>query len=683
MEKQRTIFIAYDGKWDKNRYIEHRVKTITIEEEITHIKLKEVICGRIGLEKSVPIMMTFDMKMETSRGMAIEDDKDVAEYMNLMKNNPIFATSTIIVEREENQVLVTCPVIVETDANEASVAASSQGSSRITESNGEKEDANRLCINKNKEIPIFSGQKRKNDKRPLLLNAAEIFCFDLSSPQQIIRAVDGVDDVEVGMVFESKKLIKLCMSMIAMEGSFQFKTQRSDGMNFWLKCDQEDCTWLMKARSLGETKMFKITKYDKVHKCSVDIVKSDHKQATSSVISEFIKPKLLDPKVQYGINNIIQDVKQKFGVNMSYEKAWRSRVEALDDIRGSSEDSFRLLPRTITRIEKDEHDRPLIVVDGTFLKGKYKGTLFVACAKDGNNGIFPLAFGVGDWENNLSWEWFMSRLKETFGNRNEVLCIVSDRHQSIERAIKLVAYRKEDFDYFMAKLGELSPKIREYVLEEDPRRWARCFYPCRRYNAQTSNIAESMNSALKKARELHIVSILELLREKLQTWFVERTKAANEVETLTLSRFNITENQREFIVDLENRTCTCRRFEHEELPCAHAIAAIDKRKLPKHPFCGTWYLNSEYKETYKCVIHPVGNEDDWDIPEEIREIILKHPNYKVRKGRRQKERYRPSSENYVAKRKCGRCKQLGHTRKVCIKTPIANAGSKRKSFEDA
>ncbi|KAL5545807.1 hypothetical protein UlMin_005494 [Ulmus minor] len=191
---------------------------------------------------------------------------------------------------------------------------------------------------------------------PLLLNAAEKICFELSSPQQIIRAVDGVDDVEVGMVFESKKLIKLCMSMIAMEGSFQFKTQRSDGMNFWLKCDQEDCTWLMKAR---------------IHKCSVDIVKSDHKQAISSVISEFIKPKLLDPKVQYEINNIIQDVKQKFGVNMSYEKAWRARVEALDDIRGSFEDSFRLLPRylhalenqnpgTITRIEKDEHDRYVI-----------------------------------------------------------------------------------------------------------------------------------------------------------------------------------------------------------------------------------------------------------------------------------------------------------------------------------
>ena len=78
------------------------------------------------------------------------------------------------------------------------------------------------------------------------------------------------------MVFESKKLIKLCMSVIAMEGSFQFRTQRSDRLNFWLRCDKEDCTWMMKARGLGETKMFKITKYDKVHKCYVDIVILDH-----------------------------------------------------------------------------------------------------------------------------------------------------------------------------------------------------------------------------------------------------------------------------------------------------------------------------------------------------------------------------------------------------------------------
>ncbi|MCD9559904.1 hypothetical protein HAX54_018232 [Datura stramonium] len=37
-------------------------------------------------------------------------------------------------------------------------------------------------------------------------------------------------------------------------------------------------------------------------------------------------------------------------------------------------------------------DRPIIMVYATFLKLKYRGVLFIAVAKDGNNNIFPLAF---------------------------------------------------------------------------------------------------------------------------------------------------------------------------------------------------------------------------------------------------------------------------------------------------
>ena len=57
----------------------------------------------------------------------------------------------------------------------------------------------------------------KLDKRSMLFTTAEDLCFELNSPQQIIREVNGVEDIEVGMTFESKKLIKICMSMIAVE----------------------------------------------------------------------------------------------------------------------------------------------------------------------------------------------------------------------------------------------------------------------------------------------------------------------------------------------------------------------------------------------------------------------------------------------------------------------------------
>lgn len=40
--------------------------------------------------------------------------------------------------------------------------------------------------------------------------------------------------------------------------------------------------------------------------------------------------------------------------------------------------------------------RPVISVDGTFLKGKSHGTLLLATAQDGDNHLFPLAFSIVD-----------------------------------------------------------------------------------------------------------------------------------------------------------------------------------------------------------------------------------------------------------------------------------------------
>ena len=105
----------------------------------------------------------------------------------------------------------------------------------------------------------------------------------------------------------------------------------------------------------------------------------------------------------------------------------------MEKVRGTSEDSFKLLfsymemlkkknLSTRTFLEFDNannfkyffmaiegfiHEfisliRSVIVIDSTFLKGKFKGTLFIAIALDGNNQLYPIAFGIGDCENDVS-----------------------------------------------------------------------------------------------------------------------------------------------------------------------------------------------------------------------------------------------------------------------------------------
>ena len=49
-----------------------------------------------------------------------------------------------------------------------------------------------------------------------------------------------------------------------------------------------------------------------------------------------------------------------------------------------------------------KHYHPLVLVDGTFLTGKYKGVLMIAIGVDSNNQLVPLAFALAKGENNDS-----------------------------------------------------------------------------------------------------------------------------------------------------------------------------------------------------------------------------------------------------------------------------------------
>ena len=81
-------------------------------------------------------------------------------------------------------------------------------------------------------------------------------------------------------------------------------------------------------------------------------------------------------------------------------------------------------PDSITAIETDENNhflysffalesyihgfrsyiRPVVAVDATYLKGEHKRVIFVATCKDGEEMIYPIAFGFGDGESDRSWK---------------------------------------------------------------------------------------------------------------------------------------------------------------------------------------------------------------------------------------------------------------------------------------
>ena len=58
--------------------------------------------------------------------------------------------------------------------------------------------------------------------------------------------------------------------------------------------------------------------------------------------------------------------------------------------------------------------RPYLAVDATALNGRWKGQLVAACAVDGHNWHFPVAFGVLEVESEENWTWFFGEIARRY-----------------------------------------------------------------------------------------------------------------------------------------------------------------------------------------------------------------------------------------------------------------------------
>ncbi|XP_075096263.1 uncharacterized protein LOC142174377 [Nicotiana tabacum] len=207
-------------------------------------------------------------------------------------------------------------------------------------------------------------------------------------------------------------------------------------------------------------------------------------------------------------------------------------------------------------------------------------------------------------------------------------------------------YKRKEFDLYMSDIAKLDKNTYDYLMEEPPERWSRSCSPRRRYDMLTTNIVESMNSVLLEARDLPILRMMDFIQVKLHRWFYERRNKVEgtfyEVSCWVFPvdswHSRVEEEGITFLVDLNKRTCDCFQFQFDELPCIHAIAAIEKRNIKKSNFCSYWYLKESWLKIYERQIHPIGHTDSWIVIESVKSQIIKPPDFKVPPGRRQKKR---------------------------------------------
>jgi hypothetical protein len=82
---------------------------------------------------------------------------------------------------------------------------------------------------------------------------------------------------------------------------------------------------------------------------------------------------------------------------------------------------FHKLYMSFTAMKKGFLDgcRPVIRVDGCFLKGPFKGMLLAAVGRDSNDNMYPSAYAVVEVETKDSWTWFLKTLVSDLGTHNQ------------------------------------------------------------------------------------------------------------------------------------------------------------------------------------------------------------------------------------------------------------------------
>ena len=138
------------------------------------------------------------------------------------------------------------------------------------------------------------------------------------------------------------------------------------------------------------------------------------------------------------------------------------------------------------------------------------------------------------------------------------------------------------------------------------------------------------------------------------------------------AQYNVLDGDMDGLVDLTNNSCSCRKFQLEQLPCKHVVAVCRFLKVNVYSKASRYYTRKTWMDAYSDSIYPIQPHGMWDIPEDVRSRVVLPPIARVMPGRRKKIRI-PSQGEGTIRRKCSRCGSAGHNKSTCKNTiPLRN-----------
>ncbi|XP_023642289.1 uncharacterized protein LOC111831612 [Capsella rubella] len=255
---------------------------------------------------------------------------------------------------------------------------------------------------------------------------------------------------------------------------------------------------------------------------------------------------------------VIETQKQQFAKLWDYEAELRrsnqdthTEIVTIPKACGKQQfDKFYIFFEALRRTWKT-CCRPIIGLDGSFLKWELKGEILAAVGRDADNRIYPVACAVVRVENNDSWAWFVQKLKEDLDlGVGSGLTVISDKQKGLLNAVAdllpdaehrhctrhifanwrkvyydychesyfwAIAYSatEGDFKYNMEALRSYDRPAFDDLLKTEPKTWCKAFFSGRSSCEDVcNNFSESFNRTIKDARQKPIINMLEDVRRQ-------------------------------------------------------------------------------------------------------------------------------------------------------------------------
>ncbi|KAG9446180.1 hypothetical protein H6P81_012308 [Aristolochia fimbriata] len=154
----------------------------------------------------------------------------------------------------------------------------------------------------------------------------------------------------IGQEFPDVDTCRRTLKEIAIALHFDLRIVKSDRSRFIAKCSKEGCPWRVHIAKCPGVPTFSIRTLHGEHTCE-GVRDHHHQQASVTWVARSVETRLrADP--QYKPTDILRDIKEQHGVQVSYMQAWRGKERSMAAVHGTLDEGYRLLPAYCEQVRK-------------------------------------------------------------------------------------------------------------------------------------------------------------------------------------------------------------------------------------------------------------------------------------------------------------------------------------------